>query len=345
MRLVGGDGDDAARVVPGLGLTYARDHGQPYGRFLVEQDQRRIASHYVRHGYFAAEVAAAIDRRGAAVDVTFTVQRGPRARLARVDVLGLPPEAAGLAAELRALVPIADGAPFDHPTWEAAGPTLPARLHAVGYARATVQAMVLADRARAEAVIRLVVTLGPQARFGAVDVRGVPAGLEGAVAARLRVRAGAPYRPAALEAFSSRALCTAARSRRTEASPWVEIPGGKLLAVGDWTAFTNFRRPDRERGGRAGISAPFKGSVGRNARRRPRDTYGSRDSVLVHSAPVSSQAATSAVLIHTAFSVLMASEDRPTPRNLTETPSPSASWPVSAQLSPRALAASRSFSS
>lgn len=200
VRLVGGDGDDAARVVPGLGLSYARDHGQPYGRFLVAQDQRRIASHYVRHGYFAAEVAAAIDRRGAAVDVTFTVARGPRARLARVDVLGLPPEAAALAAELRALVPIADGAPFDHPTWEAAGPRLPARLHELGYARATVRGMVLADRARAEAVIRLVVTLGPQARFGAIDVRGVPAGLEGAVAARLRVRAGAPYRPAALEA-------------------------------------------------------------------------------------------------------------------------------------------------
>lgn len=200
IRLEGGDGGDAGDVVPGLGLTYARDHGQPYARFLVAQDQRRIASHYVRHGYFAAEVAAAIDQRGAAVDVTFTVTRGPRARLVRVDVVGLPPEAAALAARLRAKVPIADGAPFDHGTWEAAGPALPALLRDLGYARATVQGVVLADRARAEAVIRLVVTLGPLARFGAIDVRGVPAGLEGAVAARLQVRAGAPYRPAALEA-------------------------------------------------------------------------------------------------------------------------------------------------
>ena len=200
IRLEGGDGDDARAVVPGLGLSYARDHGQPYARFLVTQDQRRITNHYVRHGYFAAEVAAAIARRGAAVDVTFTVQRGARARLARVDVLGLPPADAALAARLRARIPIADGAPFEYARWDAAGPTLPALLRDLGYARATVAGLVLADRARAEAVIRLTVTLGPRARFGAIDVRGVPSGLEGAVAARLRVRAGASYRPAALEA-------------------------------------------------------------------------------------------------------------------------------------------------
>ena len=199
VELVGARPGDRGAVLAGLGLVYARATGQPFGRFLVAQDERRIASYYVRRGFFAAAVSSAVTDAAGAADVEFTIVLGARATLVRVDVVGLPPDAGVSAAALRALVPLADGAPFDHDVYAEAAPRVPEALQAAGYARAKVEGVVLADRARAEAVIRLTVELGPLTRFGEVEVRGVPPGLEGAVAARVGFAAGDRYRPAALD--------------------------------------------------------------------------------------------------------------------------------------------------
>ncbi|MBK9030632.1 MAG: BamA/TamA family outer membrane protein [Myxococcales bacterium] len=199
VELVDARSVDRGDVLGGLGLIYARDQGQPFGRFLVAQDERRIASYYVRRGFFAASVTSTVTTTATRADVTFTVVEGARARLVRVDVVGLPPDARVSAAALRAQVPLADGAPFDYTAYDEATPRLPEVLRAAGYARAKVDGVVLADRARAEAVIRLTVTLGPLAHFGQVELRDVPAGLEEAVAARVEFAPGEPYRPAALE--------------------------------------------------------------------------------------------------------------------------------------------------
>ena len=200
VTLVGARSGDGGAIKRGLGLVYARDNGQRFARFLVAQDERRIASFYVRRGYFSAAVTSEITTHDRISDVTFTIVPGERAKLVRVDVLGAPEgDDAVSAAALRALIPIADGAPFDHATWEAASPQLPAALHEAGYARATVEAMVLADKQRAEAVIRVTVTPGPVSTFGEVTWRDVPDGLTGAVRARLAFAPGDRYRPGALD--------------------------------------------------------------------------------------------------------------------------------------------------
>ena len=200
VTLVGARSGDRGAIKGGLGLIYARDTGQPFARFLVAQDERRIASFYVRRGYFSAAVTSEISTHDRVSDVTFTITPGVRARLLRVDVLGAPEDDDAVsAAALRALIPIADGAAFDHSTWEEASPRLPAALHEAGYAQAKVEAMVLADKERAEAVIRVTVTPGTVSTFGTVTLRDVPEGLMRAVRARVAFATGDRYRPSALD--------------------------------------------------------------------------------------------------------------------------------------------------
>jgi outer membrane protein assembly factor BamA len=197
IRLSGASSMDDDRIIEGLGLTHARATGQPFARFLVGLDRRRVRSFYVRRGFFAVTVETEVDRRDNRADVTFKVAEGPRARLARVVVEGAPAEVPVDA--LRAEIPLDDGDTFDYQRYEQALPDLVAKLQEHGYARARVNGMIVADAERNEAVIRLDVDAGPLARFGAVNVDGVPPGLERAVAARIGVRPGARYSLEAIE--------------------------------------------------------------------------------------------------------------------------------------------------
>ncbi len=190
---------DRDELLGGLGLVFARETGQPFGRFLVAQDARRIESYYVRRGYFAATVENTVERKDTRTDVTFTIVEGPRAKLVRVEIDGLPEGAEVSASDLRALIPIDDGDDFDHELYDEAQPLLPKKLQDAGYAHAKVEGVVLADRGRAEAVIRVRVELGPLVRFGKVSLVGVPPGLREAVDARVVVREGDRYSPDAME--------------------------------------------------------------------------------------------------------------------------------------------------
>ena len=183
----------------GLGLVHARENGQPFARFLVSQDAQRIQGYYVRRGFLGVAVESAVVRRGERQDVTFKIEEGARARLLRVEIEGLPADAGVSAAELRELIPIDDGDVFDYDTYELARPTLPEALAEAGYARAKVEGVVVADKERAQVLIRLMVEAGARARFGEVSLVGVPPGLGPTVRNRLQVKEGAVYSPRALE--------------------------------------------------------------------------------------------------------------------------------------------------
>ncbi|HUQ08102.1 MAG TPA: BamA/TamA family outer membrane protein [Kofleriaceae bacterium] len=197
IRLSGASSMDDGAIIEGLGLTHARETGQPFARFLVGLDRRRVRSFYVRRGFFGAEVESEVTQRGALADVTFTIAEGPRASLARVVINGAPGDIP--AGELRDQIPIDDGDTFDYERYEQALPVLVKKLQEHGYARAKVNGMVIADAERHEAVIQLDVAPGPVAHFGKVAVDGVPDGLEGAVAARIEVQAGARYSMKAID--------------------------------------------------------------------------------------------------------------------------------------------------
>lgn len=199
LRFVGVDSVDEDALLDGLGLVHARELGQPFARFLVALDRRRIRSYYVRRGYFAVTVETAVERVDNRADVTFTVVEGARARLASIVLLELPDDPRIDPAALRARIPMRDGQPFDYETWELAKPRLTDALQQLGYAWAQIDGVVLADPERAEAVIRVTVDAGPRAVFGKVALTGVPPGLEDAVNARIQIEPGAPFDPRAIE--------------------------------------------------------------------------------------------------------------------------------------------------
>lgn len=193
ITIKGADHVDTDELRDGLGLLRARELGQPFAPYQVALDRQRIQGFYDRRGFFSATVSSENNRTPEKVDVTFTVIEGPRAKLARVDVIGLPPDSPVTAAELRAKMPLEDGDSFDYETYDLARPALVTALQNEGYASARVSGLVLADREKSEAVLRLTVDLGPLSTFGKVTIEGVEGELADSVRSRLRFVEGEPY--------------------------------------------------------------------------------------------------------------------------------------------------------
>lgn len=193
IELVGADHMDDGEIKDGLGIIRAKELGQTFAAYMVAQDRQRIQGFYDRRGYFAASVESTIDRSPERVNVTFNVVEGPRAKLVRVDVIGLPPESGITPPDLRKKLPLDDGAEFDYETYDLARPDLVKVLQEKGYASARVTGLVLADREKSEAVLRLNVDLGPISTFGKVTVEGVDGELAESVRNRLRFKQGERY--------------------------------------------------------------------------------------------------------------------------------------------------------
>jgi len=193
IQLVGANSVDRDELRDGLGVSRAKELGQTFAAYVVALDRQRIKSFYDRLGFFAATVDSQIHRTAQRVDIRFTITEGPRAKLVRVDVLGLPPDATISPAALRAQLPLADGDDFDYKIYALNQPKLVAALQDVGYATARVDGTVLADRARAEVVVRFTVDTGPISSFGAITLEGVEGELADSVRARLRFRQGDRY--------------------------------------------------------------------------------------------------------------------------------------------------------
>jgi translocation and assembly module TamA len=191
VRVEGARGIDVGALLAGLALSRAGGAGQPFDPYLVSVDEERVRGFYLRRGYFHVEVASVVDERPGAVEVVFHVREGPRSRLARVEIGGLPRSVA--AREVRDLIALRDGNPFDYGPYDDAKARLLAPLERAGYAHARVAAAVFADVAREEAVIRVEYEPGPRCRYGTIVLRGVRGPLADAARARLRVREGDRY--------------------------------------------------------------------------------------------------------------------------------------------------------
>ena len=187
-------------LLAGMALEHAYAEGRGVDPYELQQDTQRIEGLYDRRGYFSVRVTARVDRQGLAETPVFTIDEGARASLARVEISGLPDDPAISADRIRRLVPIADGAPFDYDAYDDAKRSLLLAVEDVGYARAKLNATVIADRAHREAVIRLEYAPGPRCVFGAVMVRGVEGPLATAALARAPITPGARYSTTAIAA-------------------------------------------------------------------------------------------------------------------------------------------------
>lgn len=181
-------------IMDGLGIQRAKSRGLPFARYLVSLDRRRIEGFYLRHGFLSATVESEVKERGTLRDVTFTIVEGPRAKLAAIDVIGLPPDVDPDI--LRRKIGLEDGAPFDYTKYDLVRPTLPQLVEAKGYARVKLTSLVIADRVKNTVTIRLTVDPGPKSVFGKVTIAGVERGdIRDAIEDRIGFKEGDPYSP------------------------------------------------------------------------------------------------------------------------------------------------------
>jgi outer membrane protein assembly factor BamA len=177
-------------LVTGLALHRTERRGGAPDPYLIQIDADRIRGEYLRKGFLDIDVRSRVDRRGDAATVTYTVEEGQRAAT-RVVITGLPPDVP--VAVVRAKLPLRDGQPFDYEAYDLAKPLLLGAVQDAGYARAQLDARVVADRADHAAVVDLAYTPGPKCTFGNVEIAGATGELATAVRERLAFQPGQVY--------------------------------------------------------------------------------------------------------------------------------------------------------
>lgn len=187
------------QLTSGLALQRAKDRGRAPDPYLVQVDAERIRGEYMRRGYLGIDVRSRVDRVGPAATVVYTVEEGPRAAT-RVVIRGLPHDPELPLTKVRAALPLAEGAPFEYAKFDEAKPMLLGAVRDAGYAHATLDAQVFADRANHVAIVQLDFTPGPKCAFGTVEITGVKGDLADAVRARLAFSPGERYSTRAIAA-------------------------------------------------------------------------------------------------------------------------------------------------
>lgn len=177
-------------LVTGLALHRTERRGGAPDPYLIQIDADRIRGEYLRKGFLDIDVRSRVERRGEAATVTYSVDEGQRAKT-RVVITGLPPDVP--VAAVRDKLPLRDGQPFDYETYDLAKPLLLAAVQDAGYARAQLDARVVADRADHAAVVDLAYTPGPKCTFGNVEIAGASGELATAVRERLAFQPGQVY--------------------------------------------------------------------------------------------------------------------------------------------------------
>jgi translocation and assembly module TamA len=135
-------------------------------------DLQRVKRLYQTRGYYQAEVVRdqATPDPPDGVALKLEVKEGQPTRIGRLDVQGLEglPEPRRLA--LLGELPLAVGRIFLERDWEAAKSRLVIRLRNDGYAQVVVDGVALVDVHTQQAALKLAVRLGPQYRFGDIQV-------------------------------------------------------------------------------------------------------------------------------------------------------------------------------
>jgi translocation and assembly module TamA len=185
-------------LTEGLALQRVKRQGGSPDPYLVVVDGKRIEGEYVRRGFLEVDVRSRVERHGDKTLVTYTVAEGPRAAT-RVLITGIPKNDPDLTVDtVRNALPIKDGEPFSYLPYDEAKERMLGIIEDAGYAHATLNAHVIADRANHEAVIHLEYHVGPKCKFGSITVTGADGQLADAVRARVAIEPGQVYSAAAI---------------------------------------------------------------------------------------------------------------------------------------------------
>ena len=179
----------------GLALRRVQKLGSSPDPYLVVIDGQRVRGEYLRRGFMEVDVRSRVERKGDATTVIYTIAEGPRATT-RVLITGINDQE--LQQDVREALPIKDGEPFSYDPYDKSKERMLGLIEDAGYAHATLNAHVVVDRVKHEAVIHLQYELGEKCKFGTVEITGVDGELADAVRARIAFSEGEQYSSSAI---------------------------------------------------------------------------------------------------------------------------------------------------
>ncbi|MDB4953018.1 MAG: surface antigen [Myxococcales bacterium] len=198
IRFEGNKAISSKNLQEGLALMRAEKQGAAPDPYLVTVDGERVKGMYLRHGYLEIDVHSRVERHGDAAVVIYKIEEGPLSTT-RVVINGLPDKDKDLSVDdVRKKLPLVDGKPFNYELYDQAKEPLIGVVQDAGYAHASLDSRVIADRANHQAVVELTYDTGPKCHFGSVDVVGVPDELRDAVIARLAIQKGQQFSTSAI---------------------------------------------------------------------------------------------------------------------------------------------------
>ena len=177
-------------LMTGLGVHRVLQRGGAADPYLIQVDADRIRGEYLRKGYLDVDVRSRVERKADTATVIYTVEEGVRA-VTKTLMIGLPDDVP--TEMVRQKLPLPEGKPFDYEVYDLAKPHLLEVVQDEGYAHATLDASVIADRANHTAVVLLVYTPGPKCTFGNVEITGATGELAEAALHRLAFAPGQQY--------------------------------------------------------------------------------------------------------------------------------------------------------
>jgi outer membrane protein assembly factor BamA len=179
-----------------LALNRAQEEGRAADPYQLQQDTDRVRGALVRLGFFKVDVKSRTDHEGKAQIVVLTVVEGPRSKT-HVEIQGLPPDVP--LADVRKLLPLGEGEPFDYDAYDDAKLPMLERVQNAGYARARLDdSRVVADLEHDVANVRISFDPSVRCTFGVPKVIGATGGLFDAVLARITFSAGETFSASAL---------------------------------------------------------------------------------------------------------------------------------------------------
>lgn len=174
-------------------------------RLAMEQDLSRIESYYHRRGFYSAKVVGTrVQKAPEGVVVFFKVEEGKPTRVVEIDIDGLPADLARKKSISSHEDEISVGGVFRYDRYDEFKDWFRAWLAHKGYPHAIVDGEVAVDRDVKTAAVRIKVDIGPKARFGKTDIKGLRSLPESAVRNRIAFHEGEPFDPAKLELTQGR---------------------------------------------------------------------------------------------------------------------------------------------
>ncbi|HZJ63248.1 MAG TPA: POTRA domain-containing protein, partial [Kofleriaceae bacterium] len=102
-------------LLTGLGVHRVLQRSGAVDPYMIQVDADRIRGEYLRKGYLDIDVRSRVERQGEYAKVIYTVEEGERANT-KVAITGLPPEIKPT--DIRAVLPLQDGKPFDYEAYD-----------------------------------------------------------------------------------------------------------------------------------------------------------------------------------------------------------------------------------